>query len=265
MQLDRFLRSAVPSTSAPVWGGRPHPSPSAGRVRPFISVIARGFAEVLLTAGVILLLFVAWQLWWTNLAADRTQTSVVSETARRWSHQKATGPAITRPPVDGEVWGILHVPRFGQDYAKPIAEGIDMDVLNSVGIGRYPGTQRPDEVGNIGLAGHRQSHGQVFWDMDQLRAGDEVYLQTHEGVYTYAYRSTHIVHPSQAEVLFPVPGDSSAEPTRKMLTLTTCHPPFTTDMRMIVHLEQTGFSAANMNPPVEIREAVSRTTGREGG
>lgn len=240
------------------------PVGSPARDRRSIAFIARGFAELLLTAGVILLLFVAWQLWWTNLAADHEQTSVVSATTRQWSHQETAELPVDDPPVEGEVWGILYVPRFGQDYAKPIAEGIDMDVLNSVGIGHYPGTQQPGHIGNIGLAGHRQTHGQVFWAMDQLREGDKAYIQTKKGIYTYAYRSTHIVYPSQSQVLLPVPGDSGADPTQKLLTLTTCHPPFTTDMRMIVHLEQSSFSAAHTDPPAEIRTTVNRTAGLEG-
>lgn len=242
----------------------PRSTGSPGRERRFIEVIVRGVAEVLFTAGVTLLLLVAWQLWWTNLDSDREQASVVSETARQWSRQRATESSAAGSPAEGEVWGILYVPRFGQDYAKPIAEGIDLDVLNSVGIGHYPGTQRPGHIGNVGLAGHRQSHGQVFWAMDTLQAGDKAYIQTQEGIYTYTYRNTHIVYPSQSQVLLPVPGERNAHPTQKILTLTTCHPPFTTDMRMVVHLEQSSFSAAHTEPPTQIRDVVSQMINLEG-
>ncbi|QCU79295.1 class E sortase [Citricoccus sp. SGAir0253] len=173
-------------------------------------------------------------------------------------------PQAAGPALDSGVWGILYVPRFGPDYAKPIAEGVDPDVLDSVGIGHYPGTQRPGQLGNVGLAGHRQTHGGVFWHMDRLGPGDRAYLQTREGVYTYVYRSTEIVPPSGIQVLYPVPGDSGAVPTRRLLTLTTCHPPFTTDLRMVVHLEQGSFVPAGTTAPPEVRDVVRRAAGLEG-
>lgn len=225
-----------------------------------LSILVGGFAEVLLTLGVVLLLFVLWQLWWTNLEAARVQDTALTQLTQGWKQDtKLTNP------LEGEVWGILYVPRFGPDYAKPIAEGVGLDVLDTIGVGRYPDTQMPGQLGNVGLAGHRQTHGQVFWNMDKLIPGDKAYLQTAQGIFTYAYRNTKIVYPSQGEVVFPVPGDASAEPTQKLLTLTTCHPPFTTDMRMVVHLEQTKFTPASKSAPAAIRDLVQKTTGVGGG
>lgn len=239
-------------------------SPRAARRKrarrgPF-SILVGGFAEILLTLGVVVLLFVAWQLWWTNLEAVRVQDTALTQLTQEWNQD--TKPTI---PLEGEVWGILYVPRFGPDYAKPIAEGVGLDVLDSVGIGRYPKTQTPGELGNVGLAGHRQTHGEVFWNMDKLISGDKAYIQTAQGIFTYTYRSTKIVYPSQGDVVFPVPGDASAEPAQKLLTLTTCHPPFTTNMRMIVHLEQTKFTPASKPAPAAIRDLVQKTTGVSGG
>jgi len=227
-------------------------------------VIVGGFGEILLTVGVLLLLFVAWQLWWTNLAAQGEQKQALQSITREWkAAPQQDGKSASAPthPIEGSVWGILYVPRFGEGYAKPIAEGVSLDVLDTVGVGRYPSTQMPGQVGNVGLAGHRQTHGQVFWDMDKLQDGDKAYIQTLDGVYTYTFRERVIVEPSQGDVLFPVPGHPEQKPTRKLLTLTTCHPPFTTDKRMVVHLEQTGFAPATKPAPAAIRALVASTTG----
>lgn len=224
--------------------------------RGFFSILFGGFSEILLTLGLVVLLFVAWQLWWTNFEAITVQKDAVRQVSDAWiQKEKPTNP------IEGETWGILYVPRFGESYAKPIAEGVGPDVLDTIGVGHYPDTQMPREKGNVALAGHRQTNGQVFWDIDKLTPGDKAYIQTSEGTITYSYRSTKIVHPSQGDVVFSVPGDASAEPTQKLLTLTTCHPPFTTNMRMIVHLEQTDFTPASEPVPVAVRDLAQKTTG----
>ena len=231
------------------------------------SVIVGGFGEILLTVGVLLLLFVVWQLWWTNLEAKADQEHALQEIAQKWEGSPTAPtrqdgePAAPTHPLEGSVWGILYVPRFGSSYAKPIAEGINLDVLDTVGVGRYPDTQMPGETGNVALAGHRQTHGQVFWDMDKLQDGDRAYLQTREGIYTYTFLERRIVQPSEGDVIFPVPGHPGEKPTRKLLTLTTCHPPFTTDLRMVVHLEQSNFTPASKPAPPAIRDLVAATTG----
>ncbi|WP_233548676.1 class E sortase [Galactobacter valiniphilus] len=230
--------------------------------RGVISMLVGGLGEILLTLGVVLLLFVVWQLWWTNLEADNTQNSALKAISQDFKPAQAgeKPPAVPKHPIEGKVWGVLYVPAFGDAYAKPIAEGVGMDVLDTVGVGHYPTTQMPGQVGNVALAGHRQTHGQVFWDMDKLKAGDKAYVQTAAGLYTYTYRSTEIVAPDRGDVLFPVPGEAGTKATEKLLTLTTCHPPFTTDLRMIVHLEETAFTPADKPFPEEIRELVKKTT-----
>lgn len=220
-----------------------------------LSILITTVSDILWTFGVLLLLFVVWQLWWTNVEAGKIQKDSLLQAIENWDGDENVNP------LEGIAWGILYIPAFGSEYAKPIAEGVDLDVLNTVGIGHYPDTAMPGQLGNVGLAGHRQTHGQVFWDMDKLAYGDKAYIQTQDGIYIFTYEETMIVHPSQGEVLFPVPGDAAAAPARKLLTLTTCHPPFTTDMRMVVHLEQTDFIPADEPAPSSIREVVLGTTG----
>lgn len=222
-----------------------------------------GIGELLLTVGVLLLLFVAWQLWWTNIEAEGVQKNAITSLTQEWEGAKEKpgkeGPTL---PLEGSTWGVLYVPRFGDAYAKPVAEGVEMSILDTVGIGRYPDTQMPGEKGNVALAGHRQTHGQVFWDVDKLKDGDLAYLQTAEGIYTYTFSSRSIVAPSRSDVILPVPGQPGEKPAESLLTLTTCHPPFSTAERMIVHFTQTDFTPAAQGAPAAIAELVEKTTGR---
>lgn len=242
---------------------------SAGRRRGrAISRLVGVTGELLITLGVIVALYAVWELWWTNLEAGRVQEAAVEQLAEGFDSGPETaepppadGPAPVTPAAeDGEAFGILYVPRFGEDYARPIAEGVDPDVLSSAGIGHYPGTQWPGEPGNFAVAGHRQSHGQVFWDMDQLRPGDRLYVQTETGYYTYRHTETEIVQPSESSVLLPVPHQPGAEPTVSTLTLTTCHPPFTVRERMIAYAELESWQPLSDGPPAEIAGAAGADT-----
>ncbi|MGO1318648.1 MAG: class E sortase [Galactobacter sp.] len=230
--------------------------------RGVVSTVVGGFGEILLTAGLVLLLFVVWQLWWTNIEADAVQKDAITEVTEDWGNAK-DGVKPTQP-LEGKVWGILYVPRFGDGYAKPIAEGTSDEIMNTIGVGHYPSTQLPGELGNVAMAGHRQTHGQVFWDMDKLKDGDKAYVQTAEGIWTYTFTSRTIVSPATSSVLLPVPGKPNEEPSISQLTLTTCDPPFTTRMRMIVHMEQTAESGPG-EVPGEIADIVKKTTGVEEG
>ncbi|GAB3653018.1 class E sortase [Zhihengliuella somnathii] len=229
--------------------------------------------ELLITAGVLVLLFVAWELWWTNLEADATQDDAASTWVQQFEVPAEPGERTDRSPeqqaaddlaefgeppasAGGEgTFGVLYVPRFADDYARPVSEGVGLDVLNTLGIGHYPDTQLPGEPGNFALAGHRQTHGQVFYNIDQLTDGDRLYVQTAEGFYQYRYRSTEIVTPYTVEVLAPVPHQPDAEPTESVLTLTSCHPLYTTRERIIAYAVLESFRPADAGPQDAIRDA----------
>lgn len=242
---------------------------AARPIRTAVGVIG----ELLITAGVLVLLFVAWELWWTNLEADATQSDAAATLVQQFEVPAGPGEQTNRSPeqqaaddlaefgeppaaAGGEgTFGVLYVPRFGDDYARPVSDGVGLDVLNTLGIGHYPDTQLPGEPGNFALAGHRQTHGQVFFNIDQLTVGDRLYVQTAEGFYQYRYRSTEIVAPSTVEVLAPVPHQPGAEPTESVLTLTSCHPLYTTRERIIAYAVLESFRPAEAGPQDAIREA----------
>ena len=153
------------------------------------------------------------------------------------------------------VFAVLHVPRWGADYAKPIAEGVTRkDVLDVLGLGRYPQTAMPGGFGNFAVAGHRTSYGKPLTDVDTLQVGDALIVQTEDAWYVYTVTSWSIVRPTQIEVIAPTPGVKDSEPSGRFITLTTCHPRYSAAQRWIVHGELNYWAPTGMGIPPEMAE-----------
>lgn len=202
----------------------------------------RGTGELLITAGMLLLLFCVYQLVWTNVEAARQQDAVTDRLSDDWRRPDAGSAPVTapEPPLKlGEGFALLRIPRLGDRYDVPIVEGVRTSDL-SRGVGHYPRTPRPGEIGNVGVAGHRATNGEPFRDLDRLRKGDAVVVETETMWFTYVVDRKRIVRPSDVWVLDPVPGKPQAEPTERLLTLTTCNPRWASTERLIVfsHLEE---------------------------
>lgn len=214
--------------------------------------------ELLLTAGVGVLLFLGWQLWLNNAVVAEQQSGLAREVGAAWQRPTATapGPAPTATPappptvqpfagpppafeaslVNAEVFARLIVPRFGADYVRPIAEGVDTeDVLDRLGVGHYPETALPGAPGNFALAAHRTAYGSSFEHIDELDVGDSIYVETQAGWYRYVFRNHEMVTPSAVEVLLPVPRAAGASPAERFITLTSCNPKFSTLERIIAY------------------------------
>jgi sortase A len=194
--------------------------------------------EVLLTLGVLLLLFAAWQLWWTDVVADRAQTGIVRTLEDAFAREAAPAPLPANgiPEAIGEdgAFAVVRIPRFGPDWARPVIEGTGRDVL-ALGVGHYVGTAGPGQVGNFALAGHRTTYGRPFHDVDRLGDGDRVVVETAATVHVYEVTSREVVRPRDVEVIAPVPGDPAAAPTEAAITLTSCHPRYAATERFVVH------------------------------
>jgi sortase A len=212
----------------------------------------RGFGEVLITAGLVILLFCAYQLFWTNVESNRAQGKVIEDLQERWADPalrpapnatSTAAPTVAEVPI-GDGMAILRIPRLGADYAKPVVEGVSLGDLHR-GIGHYPDTALPGEVGNFSVAGHRATNGEPFRDLDALQVGDAIVIETRDTWFTYVVDEApgggahHIVAPTDTWVVDPVPGQPEAQPTEQLITLTTCHPRWASYERMIVsgHLE----------------------------
>jgi sortase A len=192
--------------------------------------------ELLITLGVLLLLFAAWQLWWTDVAADRDQTRIVQALERDFADgHSAAGADAGIPDVgDDGAFAVVRIPRFGTDYARPVLEGTERPVL-ALGVGHYVGTAGPGQVGNFAVAGHRTTYGRPFHDVDRLADGDRVVVETAAQVYVYEVTSREIVRPSEVGVIAPVPDEPDATPSERLITLTSCHPKYSATQRFVVH------------------------------
>jgi LPXTG-site transpeptidase (sortase) family protein len=121
----------------------------------------------------------------------------------------------------------LHIPRLRLDLV--VVEGAgEADLLR--GPGHISNTPLFGQPGNVGIAGHR--YPGVFWDLDRLRDGDHVVVETHDEWYVYRVSREMIVGPSDVDVLAPRPA-GAPEGARNFLTLVTCDPVFTTLHRLI--------------------------------
>ncbi len=265
--------SAAPATAEqaapePRRGGR-----AAAAPRPPARITVTGvLGELLITAGVVVMLFLGWYLWLNDIVVGSGQQvaaeEVQEELQARWERGEGTAgrpadpgePVVTPEPTrEGEVFGALIVPRFGAEWKRSIASGVDVEtVLNSwtVGVGHYIGTQMPGEVGNFALAGHRWTYGSAFGDIDSFRLGDKIYVETVDGWYQYGFRGLEYVWPSGVDVLEPVPAAPGVAPTDRVLTLTSCNPPWSTAERIIAYAAYETWYPRAGGPPPEISSLV---------
>lgn len=242
--------------------------------------------ELLITAGVLVLLFLGWQVWWNSLILAGQQTSAAGSQSRQWLHQATASPPSTPaptptilpgskkpdygpPPVmssvaDYQSFAVIYVPRLGPEWKRVIRETVDVQrVLNSytAGVGHYKGTQMPGEVGNFAVAGHDSGWGNAFIDLSKLHLGDAVYVQTKDGWYTYRFRNFEYVQPNAISVLYPVPRQKGASPVDRIMTITTCNPPFHAGERLIAYTLFDSWQPLSAGPPAEIAAQVAAQGG----
>ena len=200
-----------------------------------LSRVVGVIGELLITAGFVIGLFIVWQVWWTDIEANRAQHSKVEQLKEGW--QKP--PAVPHTTTVGTAEGLMRIPRFGKDYAHTIEYGTSLKrVLDKGAFGHYEGTAFPGEVGNFATAAHRQTYGAPMRDVDELEAGDPIILETKDAYLVYYMTESSIVSPGQVDVIAPDPKNPSKpqqKATERYLTITTCHPPFVSNERWIVH------------------------------
>ncbi|MEU9266542.1 class E sortase [Streptomyces sp. NPDC048251] len=198
-------------------------------------------AEVLVTAGVLVLLLVAHQLWWTNREAKDGAERRVEALEREWGAVTGTGDpggtgggepgtgtatgdaaggassasgggtgqggtnASSVEPRSSQAYAVLRIPRLG--LRVPVAEGTSkQNVLNKGYAGHYVGTEQPGQEGNFAVAGHRNTHGEPFRYLNRLRKGDKVEVATRNATYTYLVdKILPQTSPRDSGVIRPVP------------------------------------------------------------
>ena len=206
----------------------------------------RGTGQFLITAGVIILLFCAYELWFTGFYTARAQSELQGDLTREW--QQPGAPEI--PVVKlGHGIAVLRIPRLGVTYHKVIVEGISRDDLRK-GPGHMPTSVLPGKIGNFVVSGHRTTYGAPFNRLDEVSPGDAIILETGTTWYTYRETKEQIVKPTDVWVTDPVPGDPGAKPTKPLLTFTTCNPKYSARQRLVVFAELVEVTAKPALPTV---------------
>lgn len=221
--------------------------------------------------GALVLLFVAYQLWGTGistrlhqealrkqfdreLAIARRDRSSTTTTTTAPGSTPTTQPtdAVAPPtpgvaPADGQPIGTLDIPNIGANFV--VVQGTGTGDLQ-LGPGHYDNTALPGQPGNAAIAGHRTTYLHPFFNLNELVAGDPIYVTTTQGRFRYNVTALLTVDPSDLAVLDPTP-----VPT---LTLTTCTPRYSASQRLVVQ-------ATLVSPPAAVPKVIGPRTARTKG
>ncbi len=191
-----------PDAGGPGPGDGPAATPPRRRGRSVGWGIVRGIGELLVTLGVVVLLFVVYEVYVTDLFGAQKQAAATEAVDEVWAQAEstvtesvtvtdpaalATDPRERAPRYDTEIgqgFAKLYVPAFGADYVFTVIEGTDPDDLY-IGPGHYPGTQMPGQQGNFAIAGHRVSKGSPFNDLGLLASCDAIVVETQDDWFVY--------------------------------------------------------------------------------
>ena len=243
----------------------PSEEPSAaGRRRPrravrIVAGVVSVLGELLITAGVVLGLFVAYSLWWTNVLANQEAQRDSSTVRELWEEPAEEGAAPVYDPQEGI--GFLPAPKLGGNEIL-VKEGVDLSVLNGGVAGYYDEPVESampwDEEGNFSLAAHRDGHGARFHNIHKLEEGDALVFETRDTWYVYRVFAT-LPQTSRfnTAVLDPVPEESGRTEPGRYITLTTCTPVYSSTYRYIVwgELERTEEVDEQRTPPPELSDS----------
>lgn len=193
------------------------------------------FGELLITAGLVLGLFVVYSLWWTNVLADRVADKQGDKVRDNWAQDKrGPGALDTKDGI-----GFLHVPAMKNGEVL-VKKGTSTKVLNDGVAGYYtdpvkaalPATGKD---GNFTLAAHRDGHGAKFHNIDKLKKGDPIVFETKDKWYVYkVYDILPETSKYNVKVLQQVPKQSGKKKPGHYITLTTCTPVYTSRYRYVV-------------------------------
>lgn len=246
------------------WGRRKRHAPSW---KPPLGPVRKTIREIgfnLITAGVVVLLFVVYQLWGTGFAEASSQSRLKNQFKTVYTTVPAPAagadsPALGVPvapvagPPQGSAVAHLVIPKIGVD--KYVVEGVEEGDLQQ-GPGHYPGTPMPGEPGNSAIAGHRTTYGAPFYSVNELQKGDDIFVTTKAGQFHYTVDQTEVVKPTDVEVIGPT--------SDNRLTLTTCEPRFSATSRLIVVALLTDLPVTpppTVAPPVVIKRTINLGSG----
>lgn len=163
-----------------------------------------------------------------------------------------------QPPSESEAsakatGAVVHLPTIGEVH--PALPGVGADVLDQGVLGRYPGSADPGEIGNFAVAGHRTTYGRPLWALGELTKGDPVVVETADAYHVYVVRRLRVVEPEADEVLAPAPGQPGVAATKPWMVLTTCHPRFSAQQRLVGFAVPDRSVPRSEGPPPELHAA----------
>ena len=185
---------------------------SPGRISRLIDFLGR----TMIVAGLLLLSFVAYQLWGTGIVEGRSQTAIAKQFAK---------PQPIQPQLGGLV-GRITIPSIG--VSKYVVAGVRLKDLER-GPGLFPGSPMPGQKGNVAIAGHRTTFGAPFSRIDELRGNERITLESKDGTFTYIVNGEpKIVLATDTAVA------KTTNPDSATVTLVSCYPKWTSTKRIVV-------------------------------
>ncbi|SCL59819.1 LPXTG-site transpeptidase (sortase) family protein [Micromonospora citrea] len=210
--------------------------------------------EVLITFGMVVLLFAGYEVWGKSAIVDAHQNDLSQQLAQAWGPEgdptvapSASASTKPKPPVQGKPIAGLYIPKLDKNWV--VVEGVTQKDIRYA-PGHYPSSALPGQVGNFSVAGHRNRA--TFWRLDELADGDAIVVESKTEWYVYTVTQSRIVRPTQVEVVAPVPGKPGQKATKRMLTLTTCNPKFDNYQRLIIHAELARTQPKSAGRPTEL-------------
>ena len=223
--------------------------------------------RILIVSGLLMFAFVAYQLWGTGIQTAQAQNDLENqfqELLQSTSTSASTSTTTSSIAPTETTDGITTTSTIPVAPAGVLAEGvpvarlriakIDLDwtVVEGVtagdlkkGPGHFPETPMPGQLGNAAIAGHRTTHGQPFYRLDELQPGDLIEVDTLAGAFIYSVTSSTVVRPSEYAAVIP-----TIDPNTATLTLATCTPKYSATNRLIVKaMLVPDQSSAVMRPP----------------
>ena len=213
--------------------------------------VLRGVGQLLITLGVIVLLFCVYELKVTSLYTEQQQSELDKRLTRTWASAPvtpSTPSAVPVVPALGAAFARIYLPTLGRSQEHVVVEGVGKADLKR-GPGHYPGTAAPGAIGNVVISGHRTTYGAPFNRLDELHVGDPIVVETRDFFYTYLVTGTTIVSPSALGETDPVPNRPGVKATQRILTLTTCNPKYSAKTRLVVR-------GLLMSPTAKIGDAL---------
>jgi len=260
--------------------------------------VVRTFGELFITAGLVILLFVGYEVYWTDLISAGKQNQATSSLNDKWKDQDTVGGQQRGTHynlAEGQGFAKLYVPALGADYHFTIVEGTtDADL--DIGPGHYVGSALPGQPGDFAVAGHRVGKGAPFNDLDLISSCDAIVVETETDWFVYRMLPTtgevagwaagkgtqpqckgvaplggayaglvgqETVLPSQGDVIAPVPHKADltlpAGQQVSLMTLTTCTPKFSASHRLILHAVLTNQYAKDPKQPDKVPPELKET------